>query len=183
MSGPIGHTIYALVPLAGETNPGGLRRLAEGILERAAEVLTVPLRVGIGSVVAHLRDVPRSRADADQAVRVLARIGGESSLASIDDVRAQATMLELGDLVKERPHLLVGKIALLRRLDDEHGTNYVETITAYLDAVGDIPKAAQLVDTHPNTFRYRLRRLCEEANLDLANPEQRLAAELELRLR
>ncbi len=35
---------------------------------------------------------------------------------------------------------------------------------------------------HPNTFRYRLRRLAEVAQLDLSDPEARFAAMLQLRV-
>jgi hypothetical protein len=34
---------------------------------------------------------------------------------------------------------------------------------------------------HPNTFRYRLRRLTEVSGINLADPEQRFAAMLQLR--
>ncbi|WP_372455636.1 helix-turn-helix domain-containing protein [Nonomuraea sediminis] len=35
---------------------------------------------------------------------------------------------------------------------------------------------------HPNTFRYRLKRIAELFRLDLSGPDVRLVAELELRL-
>jgi DNA-binding PucR family transcriptional regulator len=35
---------------------------------------------------------------------------------------------------------------------------------------------------HPNTFRYRLRRLAEVAGIDLDDPEDRFAVLLQLRL-
>ena len=35
---------------------------------------------------------------------------------------------------------------------------------------------------HPNTFRYRLRRLSEVAGIDLTDPNARFAAMLELRM-
>jgi DNA-binding PucR family transcriptional regulator len=38
------------------------------------------------------------------------------------------------------------------------------------------------VYVHPNTFRYRLRRLAEVGELDLADPEARFAAMLQLRV-
>jgi len=58
----------------------------------------------------------------------------------------------------------------------------VATLRAYLDAFGDITEAARRVSVHPNTFRYRIRRLVELFEVDLANPEERLVIELQLRL-
>ncbi len=58
----------------------------------------------------------------------------------------------------------------------------VETLRAWLDAFGDVTAAAAAAYVHPNTFRYRLRRLAEVGKLDLTDPEARFAAMLQLRL-
>lgn len=178
----IGQTIYTLVPLD-DASTDGLFRLARELIDRAKESLKVDLRAGVGSVVDGLRDVTRSRADADQVLRVLDRTSSPSRLAGIDDVRSEAMLLELGDLVKDRPHLLIGEIDRVIAHDEKHGSDYVQTLLAYFDAFGDVPIAAKKLDVHPNTLRYRLRRIGEFAGIDLTDPQQRLAAELQLRLR
>ncbi|WP_327011743.1 helix-turn-helix domain-containing protein [Dactylosporangium sp. NBC_01737] len=53
---------------------------------------------------------------------------------------------------------------------------------AWLDAFGDTVAAAAAMYVHPNTFRYRLRRVTEVGPLDLHDPDARFAAMLELRL-
>jgi DNA-binding PucR family transcriptional regulator len=58
----------------------------------------------------------------------------------------------------------------------------VATLQAYFDAFGDMGAAAAQVNVHPNTFRYRLRRITEVFGLDLDDPDERLVAELQLRL-
>ena len=42
--------------------------------------------------------------------------------------------------------------------------------------------ASEALFVHPNTFRYRLRRLAEVGEIDLADPEQRFVAMLQLRV-
>jgi DNA-binding PucR family transcriptional regulator len=37
------------------------------------------------------------------------------------------------------------------------------------------------VNVHPNTFRYRVKRLSELSGIDLNDPDERLAAEIQLR--
>ena len=64
--------------------------------------------------------------------------------------------------------------------DREKGTEYVVTLRAYLDHFGDVPAAAASLHVHPNTFRYRLRRLVAVAGLDLDDPTERLVAHLQL---
>lgn len=182
----MGNMIYTLLPLSdpesGADSDEALRRLAVGIAERAAQSMSVDVRIGIGSRVRGVAEIIRSRAEADQVVRVLAR-AGSAGLATIAEVRAPAMLLELADIARDRPHLLSGHVDLLLAHDESHGTDYVPTLTAYFEAFGDVPTAAARLAVHPNTFRYRLRRLCELGQLDLDDPDQRLAAELQLRLR
>jgi DNA-binding PucR family transcriptional regulator len=66
--------------------------------------------------------------------------------------------------------------------DAENGSDLLPTLAAYLDAFGNVNDAAASVQVHPNTFRYRLRRLSEIAGLDLADPGARLAVMLQLKL-
>ena len=67
--------------------------------------------------------------------------------------------------------------------DEKHGSDYVQTLFAYFDAFGDTPTAAKRLGVHPNTLRYRLRRIKEFSGIDLTDPQHRLAAELQLRFR
>src|SRR5690606_42147881 len=55
------------------------------------------------------------------------------------------------------------------------------SLAAYPDAFGDVIKAARAVNVHPNTLRYRLRRLGEISGLNLDDPDERLVAAIQLR--
>jgi len=179
---PIGPTIYALLPLDKAQSIDGVHRLARDVLTRSRETLSVGLLVGIGSAVSHLRDVPKSRQEADQVLRVLATPRVTREVATIADVRAQALLMELHDYVSSHPELLSGKLDVLYEHDATNDGSYIETLRAYLDHFGDVPSAARSLEVHPNTFRYRVRRLGEVADLDLEDPDERLAIELQLRL-
>src|SRR5690606_2275670 len=76
--------------------------------------------------------------------------------------------------------LLGGPLAVLRAHDQEHGTPYLATLAAWLDHFGDPQSAARLLRIHPNTLRYRLRKLEEAAPVDLSSPRLRLALRLQL---
>jgi DNA-binding PucR family transcriptional regulator len=97
-------------------------------------------------------------------------------------VRSEVVLLELRELSAERPSLARGKLEHVLAYDAEHASAYALTLRAYLDAFGDVATAASQTSVHPNTFRYRMRRLLEIFDLDLANPEERLVIELQLRL-
>jgi DNA-binding PucR family transcriptional regulator len=107
--------------------------------------------------------------------------GTERRVARLADVHAEALLMELRDLAAAHGDRPTGPVARLSGYDTEHGTNLVETLRAWLDAFGDVAAASAAMFVHPNTFRYRLRRLTEVSGIDLTDPEQRFAAMLQLR--
>lgn len=120
----------------------------------------------------------------DRTLQVLSREGASGRrVARLSDLYVATLMRDLSDLVAARGDRPAGPVARLLEYDAKHGAHLVETLRAWLDAFGDVPAAAAAVYVHPNTFRYRLRRLAEVGGLDLTDPEARFAALLHLRLR
>jgi hypothetical protein len=91
-------------------------------------------------------------------------------------------LLELRDLAAAHGDRPTGPTALLFAYDEQHGTRLAETLRAWLDAFGDVAAASAAMFVHPNTFRYRLRRLTAVSGIDLTDPDQRFAAMLQLRV-
>jgi DNA-binding PucR family transcriptional regulator len=79
-----------------------------------------------------------------------------------------------------RPHLRLPQLAALRAHDAANGSEYVATLAACLDALGNVSTSAERLGVHVNTFRYRLRRLVAVSGLDLGDPDTRLVCGLEL---
>ena len=115
-------------------------------------------------------------------LRVL--LSGRSSqrVAPISEVYVDALMLEMRDLAIANRDELSGPLALLAAYDAQHNAHLVETLRAWLDAFGDVIAASASVYVHPNTFRYRLRRVAEVGRIDLQDPSARFAAMVQLRL-
>ncbi len=200
----VGDVAYGLIPVAadgpGSDGTGGeLRaaRIATDFLDRTGD-RSRPV-IGIGQVAFDAAGLPAARACADRALRVLragvadfedggsagpAGRGGASGgrrVARLADVHAEALLMELRDLAAAHGDRPTGPVARLSAYDAEHGTNQVETLRAWLDAFGDVAIASTTMFVHTNTFRYRLRRLAEVSGIDLADPDQRFAAMLQLR--
>ena len=169
---------YALVPLAEGTDAESVVTLADAIVARAAEALSVGLRAGIGSTVESLAGLVRSREEADDVLDVM---GPEPGATTIDYVRAQVVLLRLSQLASRHPELADGRVAAMVAHDRARGSANLATLRAYFDAFGDVATAAARIDIHPNTFRYRLRRISETFGLDLSDPDERLVTELQLR--
>lgn len=175
-----GHRVYALVPGAGADGGDSAAALAQAIVTRAGQALRVPLRAGVGSTVSGLAGVVASRREADEVLGVLLT-DPHTQVAAIDQVRARVVLDRLRRLAHDHAELRAGRLAALVEQDAAKGTAWIPTLRAYFDAFGDMATAAAQVNVHPNTFRYRLRRITEAFGLDLADPDERLVAELQLR--
>lgn len=179
---PIGNLVYAIVGVktGAENADVSAERVINDFVDRLG--LTGPMLVGIGTVATDLTVIPRSRRDADRALRVLAQQRPDGAVARFDAVQMDALLVELGDVARAHGDRATGPVAALLEHDREKGTQLVETLSAWLDAFGDVTTAAAQVYTHPNTFRYRLRRLSEISGLDLTDPDARFSAMVQLRL-
>ena len=180
----VGGIAYGLLPVGAGTQGSEPEqragRLAEEFCERVGSRL--PLVVGVGGVGDDVRGVTESRATATRALRVLREGHAVRRVARLPDVHAQSLLLELRDLAAARGERPVGPVARLLEYDEQNDSDLAESLEAWLDALGDIRAAATALFIHPNTLRYRLRRLEEVSGLDLADPEQRFAAMLQLRI-
>jgi hypothetical protein len=192
----VGDVAYGLIPVSADGTgtdgtDGEVRaaRIATDFLDRVGD-RSRPV-IGIGQVAFDAVGLPAARACADRALRVLREgvagrgggygEGGGRRVARLADVHAEALLMELRDLAAAHGDRPTGPVARLSAYDAEHGTNLVDTLRAWLDAFGDVAAASATMFVHTNTFRYRLRRLAEVSGIDLADPEQRFAAMLQLR--
>jgi DNA-binding PucR family transcriptional regulator len=174
----VGDVSYGLAPVS---DTAAAVRVATDFLDRVGD--RVHAVIAVGPVAKGTAELADARASADRALRVLrAGIARGRNVARLEDVHVEALMLELRDLVSARGDLPTGPVARLLAYDEQHNTNLVDTLRAWLDAFGDVIAAAATLYIHPNTFRYRLRRLSEVSGLDLTDPESRFAAMLQLRV-
>ncbi|MFE9452654.1 PucR family transcriptional regulator [Streptomyces sp. NPDC006739] len=170
----VDQVVYALLPAPAERHV----RLAEDIVRRAGQALRVPVRAGLGEVVADVGSAACSRADADLVLRVL---DDALPVATVDGVRPRVTLLRLTEVLGERRELSAGAWRRVLAYDTGHGTEYARTLVSWFDAGCDMAGAARLLAVHPNTCRYRLRQVREQLGVDLDDPDERLLLWLQLR--
>ena len=179
---PVGGVTYGLVPLGTHGGGGEERavRIAHDFLDRVGERMR-PV-IGVGPVASDLPSLAHARASTDRALRVLREGRGERRVARLEDIQVEVLMLELRDLVAARGDRPTGSLAKLIEYDVQHQSRLVETLQAWLDAFGDVTAASAALFLHQNTFRYRLRRVAEVGEINLADPEQRFAVMLQLKV-
>ncbi|MGA4543473.1 PucR family transcriptional regulator [Uniformispora flossi] len=184
LSAQTGGRMYLVVP----ADPERPRAVAAIARELAATARTVPpgaVHVAVGRAEAGAAGLAASRASADLVLRVLAERSdpAASAVAGQDDVAVEAALLQVLDRVEPVwREAADGPVHRMLAHDAEHGTAFGTTLSAYLAAFGDVGTAAAALTVHPNTLRYRLRRIRDLFGLDLADPAARLLADIGLRL-
>lgn len=175
----VGDVAYGLLP-CGPDGEERAERVARAFADKVGR--RSPVVAAVGPVAPDVRGIARSREVVDRVLRVLRGARPGVPVARMSDVQAASLVLELRDLVAARGDELVGPLARLREYDTEHGTELVGTLRAWLDAFGDVTAASAAEFVHPNTFRYRLRRVGQVSGIDLDDPEARFGAMLQLRV-
>jgi hypothetical protein len=178
----IGGVAYGLLPLLGPADQGEASavRIVQDFRDRVGDRL--PTIAAVGPVTPDLSGLAHSRSSVDRSLRVLREGRADRRVGRLDELQAEALVLELRDLAAARGDRPSGALARLLEYDRRHHSTLVATLAAWLDAFGDVVAASAAVFVHPNTFRYRLRRVAEVAEVDLDDPDQRFALMLQLKL-
>jgi hypothetical protein len=164
--------LYALVPDG--QGAGGWAELRAALAELPGSGKQPAPRVAAGSP-REIADLATSRAEAEETLGLLRAQLLAARVASFDEVWTALT-LHRGATAAMRAHVTdLGPMAALRAHDEANTTEYVDTLYEWLRHPGDPRAAAAALRIHPNTLRYRLRRLLELVPLDLDDPDARLA--------
>jgi DNA-binding PucR family transcriptional regulator len=169
--------IYVLLPQTATT--GSVTSWVRGTISALRTELDVQLRAAIAAPIAGLAGVAAARTEVDRVLDSAERhpisIGQVTSLA---EARTTVLLDEIVTLVGTDERLVDPRIRDLRARDPV----LAETLRAHLDSFGDIGAAAQSLQVHPNTVRYRVRRIEKLLSASLADPEVRLVFSLGLRI-
>jgi hypothetical protein len=172
--------VYALVPLKAET-ADLLRAPADRVVQDARRALQLPVRAAVGAVVPSLAEAPLGREQVDHLLRVMDRDPSGPAVALVDARRHEVVLQELAEFVRRHPWLLHrSAVAAMTATDARRGTHHAATVAAFLETFGNSEAAARRLHIHPNTLRYRLRRLSETFGVDLMDADTRLVLGLEL---
>ncbi|MEY9848089.1 PucR family transcriptional regulator [Streptacidiphilus sp. MAP5-3] len=179
----VGRTVYVLLPLDDAVSAfATARRLGE----QAAAVLDLsmetPLRAAASRIAYGPEELPDLRAEVDDVLRVTTADPKAPGFATLQDTHARVLLAHVADELARRPRLRHPGIDAMLEHDRAKGTSFAASVTAWLDAVGNIGEAAAKLTIHPNTLKYRLRRAGELFDIDLDHPDDRLSCWLQLRM-
>ncbi|MFI7517984.1 PucR family transcriptional regulator [Micromonospora globbae] len=133
-----------------------------------------------GSVAREPADLPRSRAEAAELLALHGSARWRGPLLRFEEAWAEVVVRRVVNAVPRNDLLIGGPLPDLVAHDREHGTDYVATVAAWIEQQGDPKRAARQLHVHPNTLRYRMRRLAEIVPVDVESPRTRLALQIQL---
>jgi DNA-binding PucR family transcriptional regulator len=171
-----GSRIYALLPKASSTRL--VTSWVRGTIGALRAELGVQLRAAIAAPISGLAGVATARAEVDRVLDTAGRYPVLGQVTSLAEARTTVLLDEIVTLVGGDERLVDPRIRDLRAQDP----TLAETLRAYLDCFGDIGAAAHWLQVHPNTVRYRVRRIEKLLSTSLAEPDVRLLFALGLRV-
>jgi purine catabolism regulator len=161
----------------------GLHGLAEGFREGLARRFgNSEVSLGAGRWKAGLEGVRQSYREAKEALRLGLDIFGAGRTTLYSDLGLYRLILSVRDHpeVERFYRETMGKLAAQ---DARSNGELLRTLEAYFSSNGSPTEAAARLHVHRNTLLYRLQRIRSVAELDLDDPEVRLALQVGLRIR
>jgi DNA-binding PucR family transcriptional regulator len=172
-----GSRVYVLFPNTGK--PGPVASWVRGTVAALRSELGLQMRAVIAAPVAGLAYAAAARAEVDRVLDSAERHPGAiGEVTSLAEARTTVLLDEIVTLIGANDRLADPRVRVLREQDPM----LAETLRAYLDSFGDVGAAAKWLHVHPNTVRYRVRRIEQILDTSLTDPDVRLLLSLSLRV-
>lgn len=170
----LGGLLYAVVP-----DGDGWSELRAALVALPSTSRAPAPRVAAGSAT-EIGDLATSKAQADESLGLLRAGLVPGQVVSFDEAWT-ALVLHRGATAATGAKVSdLGPLGALRTHDEANEADYVNTLYEWLRHPGDPRAAALELRIHPNTLRYRMRRLLELTPLNLEDPDVRLALIMQL---
>ena len=169
-----GNTVYTVLPAADAERA---RRWVSTLSSALPEQATISAGI---SGVARAVELTEACPEADECLALHETRSSKGPAPAYDDAWQEILLQRLRTVARSARTPARGPVVDLRRHDVKHGTQYVATLHAWLEAMGDLVEASEQLGVHENTVRYRLRKMAEVTSLDLANASSRMAMMIEL---
>lgn len=171
-----GSRVYVLFP--GTTRVTSVTSWSRGTITALQNELGLQLWAVIAAPVAGLGAAAAARVEVDRVLDSAKRHPGTlGPVTSLAEARTTVLLDEMVTFLTANDHLIDPRVQLLRDADPA----LAETLRAYLDSFGDVAAAARLLHVHPNTVRYRVRRIEDVLTTSLSDPDVRLVLSMSLR--
>lgn len=136
--------------------------------------------IGVGNYYQEVEKLQDAYDEAKTALKVAEVINRDSNVIFFGDLGVYKLLYNLNS--KEINSFLQDTILPLLKYDEQHNTEFVETLQQYFLCNGNLKKMADNLYLHYNSVLYRIERIQEIMDLDLDDREDRLNLEIGLKL-
>lgn len=169
--------VYVVFPQTGKAS--SVSSWIRGTIATLRVELDLELRAVVATPPTGLAGVAHARTEVDRVLDSAERHPGTiGQVTSLAEARTTVLLDEIVTMIGADDRLVDPRVRELRERDQ----TLVDTLRAYLDSFGDVAAAAKWLHVHPNTVRYRVRRIEELIATSLADPDVRLLLSLSLRV-
>jgi DNA-binding PucR family transcriptional regulator len=174
--GSRGSRVYVLFPQT--TKRASLQSWIRGTIGGLHTELGLQLRAVVAAPLPGLAGLPAVRAEVDRVLDSVERHPDSfAAVTSLAEARTTVLLDEIVTLIGADQRLVDPRVRELQARDPALAL----TLRVYLDEFGDVAAAAEQLHVHPNTVRYRVRRIETMLTTSLADPDVRLLLSLGLR--
>lgn len=135
---------------------------------------------GLGNVYDSPRFIHRSFQEAKSALELGQLLNLPERIFPFQDMGVMRLLLNLDQ--QELKDFRNEVLEPLLKFDQENNLHLEETLLAYLAANGDLNLAGERLFLHPNTLRYRVKKIAEILDRDLSNFENRMNLYIALKI-
>ncbi len=171
----VGTKSGAVVALAGADS--GWHRLRAAIV---AHIGGARCHMGLGGRSTTLDSVSRSYHEAQVALRTQSTVQPQRGVTKFDDLGVYKVLSQVPDNTVVN-HYVREWIGILIDHDERKNSQFVLTLSRFLDLGGSYDASAKALSVHRNTLRYRLKRIQEITGFDLNDPDVRFNLQLATR--
>lgn len=179
-----GETVVGVLPLDVRTPDSFVTQVAQRFVDRSRK--RTGMHLVVTPIVPKASDLGAAKDEALRTLEVMNRATRPrpdiSRIERTQDAFIDVILMEVRDKLMENWATRQTPIRRLVEYDKEHNADFVATLDAHFRHFGAVIPAAASIHVHPNTFRYRLKRLNEICGVDVNDDESRFRALVELRL-
>ena len=156
--------------------------LGRTAVSRAAALLPEwRVTVGVGAACSSAGAIARSYAQARRALETAQRFGRQGEVVPFEDLGLYRLLFHVTD-PSELRGFVDQVLGPLLEYDRRHNADFVHTLGTYLEHNGNLQATARELNLHVNSVGYRLQRIQAIAQLDLEKAEDRLLAQVALKI-
>jgi DNA-binding PucR family transcriptional regulator len=153
-------------------------------LQRSAqrELPDTAVVIGVSRLCRSIQEVPSAYAEVQRFLKLRRAMGWSDGLLLVERLGLYRVLLQHQEVAPGLIQFAADRLSCLQQYDQEHDSNLIACLRAYLAAGGEIKETARALSVHRNSVRYKLQRIAEIAQVDLSDPEVRFQLQLALKI-